>query len=243
MKGIVTFFLVAFCLVGTTYAGDSRDTSETSKAIGGAQYAEGEKPASEATSSPDMAAIQTANDLAKYGYSVESASALIEAALILAQTPTRPLDVKPEQIGDAAEAKTAKIDFTPDALLSDARRFAEGDENMLTWANEVAEIVASSKTRGAVGGPLYAVNLLGRNCSNRYAVKFEAGRYAEIAVYGDGDGDLDLYVYNENWDLIIYDEDYYDVCYVSWVPRWRGVFYIVVKNNGRYSDQYYIYTN
>ena len=232
-KGII-YLLMAFCLLGIACTGSSKDKSNT-QADETTRYDNNEKPESEATGSPDIAAIQTANALAKYGYSVESASALIEAALILAQTPTQPLDVEPEQIGNTvtAENTATKTEFTPDALLSDARHFAEGDTLMLAWADEVAEIVASSNTRGAVGGPLYAVNLLYPRASHRYVVKFEGGRLAEVAVFGDGDGDCDLYIYDEYGYLIRYDEDYSDICYVSWVPRNRGVYTIIVKNNGR----------
>jgi hypothetical protein len=237
MKKIIKFFM-AICLVVAIFISCSNKD-------GASQFLQSEKPANEVAVSPEIAAIQTANALANYGYENESASALIQAALILAQTPTQPLDVVPEQINNtgASVNTTNNRDFSSEALLSDARRFAEGDSLMLAWADEVAEILTLSKTRGAVGGPLYAVGLLRPGASHRYEIKMEGGRWAEIVVIGDGDGDCDLYVFNERGRLIAFDEDFWDFCYVAWVPRFREVYTVIVKNNGRRASQYYIYTN
>jgi hypothetical protein len=194
--------------------------------------------------SPAMAALQTAYSLAKYGYANESASALIEAAEILAQTQTQPMGAKPEQGSGSADAakKTPKPEFTAANLLADGKKYAAGDKTMLAWAAEV-EKALKVKTRGAVGGPRYQVDRVPAGTRNRYQLSFKAGQTAEIAVSGDGDTDLDLYVYDSNGNLIEYDEGRSDDCYVRWTPKWTGGFTIDVVNRGRVYNQFEIATN
>jgi hypothetical protein len=76
-----------------------------------------------------------------------------------------------------------------------------------------------------------------------YHLNFIAGRLAEIAVSGDGDTDLDLYVYDQNGNLIQSSEDYSDECYVSWVPKWTGSYTIKVVNRGNVYNRFEIATN
>jgi hypothetical protein len=76
-----------------------------------------------------------------------------------------------------------------------------------------------------------------------YTLAFRAGELAEVAVSGDGDTDLDLYILDQNNNLIVYDEGYTDQCYVRFVPKWTGNFSIVVKNRGRVWNRYQIATN
>lgn len=64
-----------------------------------------------------------------------------------------------------------------------------------------------------------------------------------VIVNGDGDTDLDLYVYDENGNLMGKDIDYSDYCVVSWTPRWTGPFTIKIKNRGSVYNRYKIYTN
>lgn len=82
--------------------------------------------------SQEISAIRTANDLAKYGYEVESASALIEAANILTGVPTQVLDAQVEQGEDNgnAVAKEAEKSLCPTALLAAAKDYA-GDDAVL----------------------------------------------------------------------------------------------------------------
>ena len=65
----------------------------------------------------------------------------------------------------------------------------------------------------------------------------------EVAVVGDGDTDLDLYIYDSNGNLIEKDDDYTDTCYCSWTPKWTGAFTIKIKNRGGVCNYYTLYTN
>lgn len=74
-------------------------------------------------------------------------------------------------------------------------------------------------------------------------VVFRAGEDAVVTVQGDGDTDLDLYVYDENGNLIAKDDDNTDDCVATFTPRWTGRFYIVVVNRGSVYNTYHLQTN
>jgi hypothetical protein len=202
-----------------------------------------DKPASSQPVSPGLSAIQTANNLAKYGYSSYSPSALIGAAEILVSVQTQDLGATPTTEGPqaAGAAKTEKPEFTPARLIADAKSYASGDPTMLAWAAKVEGSI--NTTRGAVGGPKRGQFSVRARSTDQFTIAFTAGRLAEIALSGDGDTDLDLYVYDSNNNLIASSEDYTDDCYVSWVPRWTGTFIIKVVNRGGVYNRYVLATN
>jgi hypothetical protein len=203
-----------------------------------------DKPASGQPVSSDLTVIQTANNLAKYGYNNYSASALITAAEILTKVQTQPLN--PSAITGGGQGgttgKTEKPEFTPANLIADAKRYAAGDSTLLSYAAKV-EAEIGQQTRGALGGPREQWDKVSANSALTYQLAFTAGRLAEIVVSGDGDTDLDLYVYDANGNLIEFDENYSDDCYVSWVPRWTGAYTIQIVNRGRVYNQFVIATN
>jgi hypothetical protein len=209
-------------------------------------FAQGnDKASTSAEPSPEITAIQTAYNLAKYGYSNYSASALIGAAEILAGIQTQSLGTSPSR-GQSTAASGARTDtppeFTPANLLADARRLAGRDSTMIAWADSVQRALGTA-TRGAVGGPKSGMERVEAFATNTYTINFQAGKLAEVYVSGDGDTDLDLYVYDQNGSLIDFDEDWNDECLVRWVPNRTGPFTIVVKNLGRVWNRYYITTN
>jgi hypothetical protein len=218
--------LAVLCGIGVSLAAQSDD-----------------KPVSSQPLSPGLSAIQTANNLANYGYSNYSASALIGAAEIFVSTQTQDLGVSPTTEGpQAAEGtKTARPEFTPARLIADARSYAAGDAAMLAWAARVEGSI--NTTRGAVGGAKQGNFAVNARSTDQFTISFTAGRLAEIAISGDGDTDLDLYVYDSGNNLIAYNEDYSDRCYVSWVPRWTGSYTVKVVNRGSVYNRYVIATN
>lgn len=199
-----------------------------------------------APASTELAALRTAHDLAKYGYEVESPSALIEAANILASTPTQTFEAALERGTENANEseKVGKVQLDPAKLIADARELTE-DANLLALADNVsAKIQAQAEgTRGAMGGPKYARGSVSARSYTYYDQKFWADEIAEVAVSGDGDTDLDLYVYDENGNLIASDTDYTDDCYVRFCPRWTGRFRIKIVNRGGVYNNYAIVTN
>lgn len=224
-------FIIAMSLIGISLTGFAQDIEE--------------KVEAEQSRSPELAALQTAADLAKYGYANYSPTALIEAARIFAVTQVQEADFKKTKAGTpSGDKKEPRVSFDPQQLLSDAKKFAGKDKTVLALAKRVEEeVAASSSTRGAVGGAKYSEDRVYGKDYVDYQCKFWANELAEVIVIGDGDNDLDLYIYDGNGNLIASDTDYTDQCVCSWVPRWTGVFTIRILNRGSVYSNYAIATN
>jgi len=85
---------------------------------------------------------------------------------------------------------------------------------------------------------IYHTDVVLAGHTDTYTVTLPAGETTRIQVRGDGDTDLDLFVYDENGNLIASDTDYTDNCIVNVTPRWTGVFYIRIVNRGSVYNQY-----
>lgn len=209
-----------------------------------AAFAQEEKPSSDKKTSPELAALQTAAGLAKYGYENYSATALIEAAKIISETQVQDLEAQgtpgnPQEVQD----KGSRFRLNPDELLADAQKYAGKDKVVVAYAKQVEKSVKGGSTRGAVGGPKYGEGRVYGKDYVDYDLKFWANELAEVIVIGDGDNDLDLYVYDGNGNLIASDTDYTDQCVCRWVPAWTGVFRLRIVNRGAIYSNYAIATN
>lgn len=209
-----------------------------------AAFAQEEKPASDKKASPALSAIQTAAGLAMYGYENYSATALIEAAKIFAETPVQPIDIEgiPAEVQTVTE-KATQLRLNPEELLADAKKFAGKDKVVMAYAKQVEKSIKSRSTRGAVGGPKYGEGRVYGKSYTDWNAKFWAGELAEVVVIGDGDNDLDLYVYDSNGNLIASDTDYTDQCVCRWVPSWTDTFTMRIVNRGAIYSDYVIATN
>jgi hypothetical protein len=76
-----------------------------------------------------------------------------------------------------------------------------------------------------------------------YHETFRGGEFAMIEIDGDGSTDLDIYVYDENGNLITYGIGLSDREVVSFNPLWTGVFRIEVRNLGGRTNWYRLITN
>lgn len=207
-----------------------------------------EIPAKEAPQvhvSQEVAALRLATELVKYGYAQQSALPLIDALQILSEIPIQALDAS--KVGEAvidsvAVEKKSKISFDYQSILADAKRFADGDANLLAIIDNI-DADAKGATRGNVNGPSRDYAAVYANSHMDYTANFIADRVAEVLVSGDGDTDLDLYVYDSNGNLIARDNDYTDDCYVRWVPAWTGRYTIRIVNRGPVYNRFVILTN
>ena len=59
-----------------------------------------------------------------------------------------------------------------------------------------------------------------------------------LQLRGDGDTDLDLYLYDENGNLIDFDESLDDRGVVSVTPYWTGKFVVRIVNRGYVYNDY-----
>jgi hypothetical protein len=66
-----------------------------------------------------------------------------------------------------------------------------------------------------------------------------SGHWVTVAVVGDGDTDLDLYVYDPYGRLVGYDDDPTDACLVQFNPRYTGTYTIKVVNRSNFMANRY----
>jgi len=202
------------------------------------------KPVSKNKPSEDVANLQLASDLAKYGYKTFSADALIQAARIMGSVKTQELkyeSYKQDPSPKVQATKKSKEGYDLASILAAAKKYADGDSKLLASIAEVEK--ANQMTRGRVGGPGERYSYVYGNSVELYDISFIEGQLAEILVRGDGDTDLDLYVFDSGGHLIAQDADYTDRCYVSWVPVWTGRFTVKIVNRGPILNNYHLVTN
>ena len=194
--------------------------------------------------SEDLENLQLAYQLAKYGYKTYSAAALIEAAKIMSSVKTQDLkyeSYKQDPAPKAQDTKKGKEGYDLTSILDAAKKYADGDPKLLAAIADVEK--ANQATRGRVGGPGERYSYVFGFSNDYYDINFIAFELAEIAVRGDGDTDLDLYVYDSNGNMVAKDDDYTDRCYVSWVPLWTGRFTVKIVNRGPILNNYRLLTN
>lgn len=204
-----------------------------------------EKPELKGETSESLAAVKLANQILRYGYENKSTLALLDALQIFSENPTQEFNI-PKEGTTVDETKTdekkAKVSFDYESVLADAKKFADGDPNLLALINNI-DAEAKGAQRGAVNGPTKHYDSVNGNSVDSYNISFVANQLAEILVSGDGDTDLDLYVYDSNGNLIEKDTDYSDDCYVCWVPVWTGRYVVRIVNRGPIYNRYVLLTN
>jgi hypothetical protein len=114
-----------------------------------------------------------------------------------------------------------------------------GLKKLITAAVALA-CFAAPLTASPVGGAKHDVHRVNARSTDVFRVNFRGGESAAVIISGDGDTDLDLYVYDENGNLIGSDTDSSDDCVVRFAPKWTGMFRIEVRNLGSVYNQYQI---
>jgi hypothetical protein len=187
-------------------------------------------------------AIRTAHALARYGDAKKDALALITAAKIKKETGEQELKAKEATKGGKGgkgdESKVKPDGLTADAMLARAKALAADRKDLLA----LAEDVSKSGTRGAVGGPRSGTRVVCSNCNMNFTVSFEGNAPAYVAISGDGDSRLDMFVYDENGNNICRQVGPGDDAACRWHPRWTGPFTIRVVNYG-IANRFRIWTN
>ena len=203
------------------------------------------RPPKDTTAAPipeEMQALRTASSLAMYGYKNESASALVEAAKIFNSIPTQEMTVREDSTPTREITPGSGVSFDPKQLIADAKEMAGLDKELTKYIEKVEKTIGKAK-RGAVGGPVIKTSMVLTLSTDQYLVKFEGGRKATVIVEGTDVSDIDLYIYDENENLITYDDDATSECAVSFTPRWTGYFIIAIVNNGLIPNPYLLCTN
>lgn len=202
----------------------------------GVNVADGEKK----DGSPVAKYLQMSRDLVTYGRANNNPLALVVAAQLRSQVQLKEVDRKPATEGGEGAAKDDTAAISVDSILAEAKKLSNDDAAIVALADDVK----AAATKGRLAGPGYNVNVVPGRGTDRYSgVTFVGGRYAEIYAEGSGRSDLDLYVYDQNGNLICSDTDASDVVYCGWTPRWTGNFTIRVVNRGLNANRYALITN
>lgn len=124
--------------------------------------------------------------------------------------------------------------------LASAGLFAFG---ALAGTNGAQTDLPPSPEQGAIGGIVHHYDSVRPMTTDIYNIWFEGGELAEILVTGDRGTDLDLFVFDENNNLIAFDDDLTDMCYAAFTPLWSGRFRVEIRNLGPYWNHYLLETN
>ncbi len=214
----------AIALCGTAAAFDEEGTNIA------------ETDRSEETTGVELLALS--QDLYAYGLDARDPLAVIVAARIRQGVDVEEREYEiAEQDGEAEEAD---IEFASAGdMLDEARVLARGDEAL---TGLIAETEAQA-SRGRVGGPGRASGWVSARGTTSYNISFRGGERAAVWASGPGRTDLDMYVYDQNGNLICRHIDYSDRMSCFWTPRWTGNFRVEVRNLGQVGVSFNMVTN
>jgi len=230
MRSIIPVTLV---LVGLAACGSTNRYASADKA-----------PSTRPATAPDL---QLADDLVRYARGQRSLEAYVVALELMSRLPLRerPL-VKEPLVGEApGPGGAGTTEAAPPKATTPPPTFAQVRAEALALAGadvaqraRIERIAEPAHVRGSTEGDGYHHDRIEARDTDIYRMDFRGDRSARVRVSGDGDTDLDLYVFDENDNLICSDEDSSDYCVCEWSPRWTGTFRIVIKNLGHVYNRY-----
>lgn len=181
--------------------------------------------------SDKLSDIRLAISLVDYGYKHSSAISLINALNIFIETNT--------SIKTSLNSRS-EINFID--ILNKAKLFSEKDSNLLVLITNL-EIRLQAIPRGSSKGPYINISTIPANNNAKYEINFYKNKIAEIATIGDGKTDLNVFIYDEHMNLIKSNTEIADETYISFYPKWDGIFTIRIENTGNKSNTYTILVN
>lgn len=196
------------------------------------------KPAATSAAVQAVEAVRTADALAAYGDAKKDPMALIQAAKMKKEAGEQALTLTRKGKGEAGAKASKAADNSPDALLARAKTLAAGRADLVALADDVAK----GSSRGAAGGPKSTRTVVKGGYTDQFVIKFEGGEQAAVAISGDGDSTLDLYVYDENDNRVCAAVGRGDDAVCRWYPKWTGPFTVRVVNRG-VANEYRLRTN
>ena len=224
-EGLAIRFVLALALLlvsGTVLAEDANLNADA-------------KPAA---SDKDTAYLAASSELARIGQDTKNSILMLAAAQLEAMASSRSVDRSKTIEGEAITGSDKKA--ARPSLYSMAEEFAGTNETLLALIDASR---GGPAMRGRTRGPYETVDRVSAGTTDVWPVKFNGGELAEVFIGGDGDTDLDLYVYDENGNLICRDIDPTDYAYCSWHPSWTGDFLVKIENIGEVYNEYTLLTN
>ena len=230
----------------------SADVEETGPNIQTDEIVTGEGDEEAQARGFDVNHLVDAFELIDYGREESSPLAIITAVAMIAnigheegsETPEETSVDNEEVVEEAEKGKnTSDMIFN---LLEEVKIMAQDEPVLLAVIEKVQELVLELKDeigKGAVNGPTTYHYKLKKQYVHTWNIDFNGGEYATVQVQGDGASDLNLYIYDEDNNLIALDASPGDYCYTSWYPRWTGSYKIQVVNAGDSINDYYLVHN
>jgi len=175
--------------------------------------------------------LAAAYEMVYYGRENQSTQALLVAAEILGTTPTTDGDEELTEEGGPTEPPSEEDlqeDITAEGLIAEARAMSDAS-HIAELADAVRKRLAE-RGRGAVGGPAQLFRHIGPNGRAEWSKVFYGNEIASVTAAPCDYADLDLYVYDDNGNLITCDRSPDNVANGTWSPRYTGRFRIVVEN-------------
>ena len=192
-----------------------------------------------ATRSQDMAYLTMSGELAKLAATTRDPILMLAAARLEDLAPTEEVSrVKTSKGGATEDGEDSEPEKTD--LYELAKQFSGTNETLRTI---IETTKSSGGTKQSTGGPRRWRDRVRANGTDSYVISFRGARTAEVAVLGDGDTDLDLFIYDEYDNLVCRDTDTTDQTYCSWSPAWTGSFRIKIENLGNVFNRYELLTN
>lgn len=249
MKKLIVLTLTALFLAAASLAVFAETPSAEQK------YGKDQEMAAPSEQVKTVENMALAQQLAKYGQENGSPAALAVAAEILLDNQAEKLEAEGTQapISDDPVEEQPKTDsalpsMDPAQLLEQARALAEAPD--MGKDGEVALSMIDrlqgrlgEKGRGRVGGVYIGTGNIGARKYSTYRATFRGRRAAVVAVVGDGDTDLDLYIYDKWGNQVVSDRRYGDQCRVQWTPSYTQEYRIVVVNLGYVYNRFNLGTN
>lgn len=227
MRKLLLFALWAFCL----------------NAI--AQDVLPDTPSAEILSKKEMAEmIHTADQLVVYGYNTEQALPLIQALEIYNRFGVS--DVPGSRVRESSTVDTtmyepakkeSQVSFKIEDIIAAAMRFANGEESIQAMIKSVGT------TRGRVGGPVRHHDNIPAHSTHIYRILFKGGEPVMVSLSGDGDTDLEMYIYDEDDNMVYDDAVFCSANEPIFTPKWTSRYKIKIVNKGNVYNRYVLSIN
>lgn len=192
-------------------------------------------PAAPADDASPVSLAALSGELYQLGLERRDALLMLTAARLRKGVDWKPSELVAEG-GTAGEADW--LDW--EAMLEAAIEMA-GDDILLT---DLAEDIRLTAAKGQISRPQRAAGHVGPGETAVYRkVAFTGGDFAEIYVEGSGDANIDLYIHDQQGNLICSDRDASDRAHCGWLPETTAPFDISIVNRGDKVNRYSLITN
>lgn len=199
--------------------------------------------------SPEAKAVQeltAAYRLASYGREKKVPEALIVAARVIGTTPVQKLSA--EELKEAKPAGTTEAAdplAEASALLEEALKIEGISASAKELAGETKKAIAE-KPKGAIGGPRSWVGVVGgADRLDQQALRFKTGELAVVNVVNTSNkGDIDLFIEDDNGNVVAHDNRHDDDASVAWYPASTKPHFIKIRlHAGHGTFKYRVNTN